>query len=159
MKTGDAPPTGVILRPARPEDLPEVLSLLTQAGLPAQGVAEAFAGFVVADAGIRIAGVAGLERYGNDGLLRSVAVASDWRGRRLGGALVQLVLRMARDGGFSSVYLLTETAEDFFPRYGFRVIERSSVPASIRTSAEFADLCPTSSTVMVWTPGSTLSPP
>lgn len=158
--TLDAPgasPTGANLRPARPEDLPEALALLGEASLPLHGVAEGFAGFVVAQAGTRIAGIAGLERHGSEGLLRSVAVAPEWRGRGLGAALTQEVLRVARGAGVTAVYLLTDTAAEFFPRCGFRPIERDQVPASIRASAEFAELCPASSTVMVWTPSSVRS--
>ena len=132
----------------RPEDLPEVLTLLEEAGLPASGVAEALEGFVVAESGGRLAGVAGLERHGNDGLLRSVAVSPEWRGYGLGGALTREILRMAEREGIATVYLLTETAAEFFPRYGFRRIERSEASGALRASAEFAELCPASSTVM-----------
>ena len=38
----------VVLRPMRPEDLHQVLSLLCEAGLPVEGVAEAVEGFTVA---------------------------------------------------------------------------------------------------------------
>ena len=137
-----------VLRPMRPEDVPEVLTLLEEAGLPACGVAEALEGFFVAEAGGRLAGVAGLERHGRDGLLRSVAVSPAWRGRGLGGALTLEILRMAEHEGLASVYLLTETAGEFFPRYGFQRIERSEACDAVRASAEFADLCPASSTVM-----------
>jgi amino-acid N-acetyltransferase len=138
----------VVLRPAQPEDLADVLALLEQAGLPVAGVEESFERFVVAEHDGRIVGVAGLEVHGSDGLLRSVAVADDWRGRGLGGALTEeILLRCSRDG-LTAVYLLTETAASFFPRYGFVRIERESASDAVKQSAEFRELCPSSSVAM-----------
>lgn len=139
----------VMLRTARAEDLAEVVALLRAAGLPIEGVADGLSRFVVAESSNRIVGVAGLERYGTDGLLRSAAVRQEWRGRGLGGALTAEVLRRATAEGVSDVYLLTETAADFFPRHGFRPIPREEVSSAVRASLEFAALCPSSSIAMV----------
>ena len=144
----DSSGTEAVLRPARSEDLAPALALLENAGLPAAGVPEWFEHFVVAENGGRIVGLAGLEVYGTDGLLRSVAVAEDWRGRGLGGALTQEILALAARAGLQAVYLLTETAESFFPRHGFERIERTAVSAAVKASAEFRELCPASSVVM-----------
>ena len=38
--------------------------------------------------------------------------------------------------GIRAVYLLTTTAERFFPRFGFEVIDRADVPDSVMRSAE-----------------------
>lgn len=141
--------SGATLRPARPEDLAPVLALLRDSDLPIEGVGDAFDRFVVASAEGEIVGVAGLEVYGSAGLLRSVAVAGGWRGRGLGGALTEEVMRAAGRAGVEEVYLLTETAEDFFPRHGFRRIPREDAAASVQASVEFARLCPSSSAVMV----------
>lgn len=137
------------LRPARPEDLPAALALLEVAGLPVTGVDECFDRFIVAEHDGSLVGVAGLEVHGNDGLLRSVAVAPDWRSRGLGGALTAAILAESERARLSAVYLLTETAEHFFPRYGFTRIEREQASDAIRQSAEFRELCPLSSAVMV----------
>ena len=138
----------MLLRPARPEDLAPALALLETAGLPLGGVQEWFDRFVVAEHGGAIIGVAGLEVYGTDGLLRSVAVSDDWRGRGLGGALTEEILSRSAREGISAIYLLTETAEGFFPRYGFRRIGREEASEEVRASAEFRDLCPASAAVM-----------
>lgn len=145
----------VVLRAAGPGDLPAITDLLTVAALPIQGVAEWLGRFVVAEVEGRIAGVAGLEVYGTDGLLRSVAVADGWRGRGLGGALTTEALVSARREGVRAVYLLTETAENYFPRHGFRRIARSEVPERVTHSVEFRELCPASSVVMVTNVGDT----
>jgi amino-acid N-acetyltransferase len=139
----------VVLRPMRPEDLDQGLALLREANLPLQGVAEDPEAYTVAESAGGIVGMAGIERYGRHGLLRSVAVSPEWRGRGLGGALTEEILARAERDGLEAVYLLTDTAAEFFPRYGFRRIERSDVAESVRTSAEFTDLCPASSVVMV----------
>jgi len=141
--------TDAVLRPARPEDLAPALKLLEDAALPVVGVEEWFDRFVVAEHDGRVIGVAGLEVHGTDGLLRSVAVADDWRGRGLGGALTDEVVARASHDRLSAVYLLTETAENFFPRHGFVRIERDAASDAVKQSAEFSGLCPSSSVAMV----------
>ena len=137
------------LRPARRAELDDVLALLRESKLPTEGVVEAFDRFVVADAGGALAGAAGLEVYGDAGLLRSVVVAPDWRGRGLGGELTDAILRRAERDGLREVYLLTETAEGFFPRHGFTRIDRAEAAPAVRASAEFTTLCATTSVAMV----------
>lgn len=145
-ETKEVTPT---LRPARPEDQAAVVGLVASAGLPTAGVEIGSAEFVVAEYAGRIVGVAGLETYGTDGLLRSVAVAEEWRGRGLGGELTRSILEAARRRGLEDLYLLTETAADFFSRFGFQPIRREDASEAVKASEEFRDLCPASSTVMV----------
>jgi N-acetylglutamate synthase-like GNAT family acetyltransferase len=40
------------------------------------------------------------------------------------------------------VFLLTETAEGFFEGLGFSVIERDTLPETIRTNARTVEECP-----------------
>jgi len=47
-----------------------------------------------------------------------------------------------------ALYLLTTTAEEYFPSFGFEKVERSSVPAELNDSAELKGACPASATVM-----------
>ena len=94
-------------------------------------------------------GCAGLERYGAAGLLRSVAVDPGARGLGIGARLTAYVLDTATRAGIRRVYLLTETAPDFFVRFGFRRIGREEVDPAVRQSAEFAELCPVSAQAMV----------
>jgi arsenite methyltransferase len=136
------------LRPAQASDSAAVRSLLRGASLPEAGVTEQLDGFVVAEEGGAVVAAAGLEVYGTAGLLRSVVVAESWRGRGLGALLVEDQLRRARELRLSRVYLLTTTASSWFPRLGFDAVERDSVPAEVRASPEFADICPASAVVM-----------
>ena len=123
-------------------------TLLTASGLPLDGVREAFATFVVAERGTDIVGVAGLEVCCDNALLRSVAVLPDWRSHGLGRALVTRVISDAEARGVRALYLLTTTAEHYFPTFGFERIARSDVPADIQETAEFQSACPASATVM-----------
>ena len=147
-----APPSP---RAAGAADLAAVERLLAAADLPTVGVAAILAAhpqdFLVADEPARpgeLAGVAGLEVLGRTALLRSVAVAPAWRSHRLGESLVRGLLDEAERRGLDAVYLLTTTADRWFPRFGFAPVERAAVPAEVAASKEFASACPASAVVM-----------
>jgi amino-acid N-acetyltransferase len=99
--------------------------------------------------GVRVVGCAALELYGCVALLRSVAAARDLRGTGLGWRLTEAALELFRHLDVEEAYLLTETADLFFPRFGFRPILRSEVPRSIQRSVEFTSACPASARAMV----------
>ena len=94
-------------------------------------------------------GCATLELYGRVALLRSVAVARVFRGTGLGRRLTETALELSRHLDADEAYLLTETAELFFPRFGFRPIPRSEVARSVQRSVEFTVACPASARVTV----------
>ena len=128
--------------------VPEIVSFLTANGLPVAGLADHATDLLVArDAG-RLVGTAALEIHGGDALLRSVAVETAMRGTGLGQRMTRAALDRARQRGVSRVFLLTETAAAFFPKFGFTSIDRSHVPDSIRGTVEFASACPASAQVM-----------
>lgn len=136
------------LRSAVPTDLAAVEQLLTASGLPLDGVADALPTFVVAERGAELVGVAGLEVCCENALLRSVAVRPEWRSHGVGRALVNHVIADAEARGIHALYLLTTTADRYFPTFGFRNIARDEVPADVRATAEFREACPASATVM-----------
>ena len=103
---------------------------------------------VVARQGPAIVGIAALEVYADGVLLRSVAVAPALRSNGLGRRLTDAVLTLAREIGAPHAYLLTTTAERYFPKFGFERIERGDVPASVQESVEFRSACPSSAVVM-----------
>ena len=137
-------------------DRPEIHDLLERLRLPLDGVDDHMRTMLVAREGSRIVGTAALELYADGALLRSVAVDPARQGRRLGHELTEAALQLARTHGALSVFLLTTTAERFFPRFGFEAIAREDVPASVRASVEFESACPVSAIVMRrrLTPGS-----
>ena len=136
------------LRTARPADLTEVLALLGRSQLPTAGVAESLLHFVVAESEGQLVGVAGLEVYGASALLRSVAVEESWRGSGVGRTLIDRALGQARQAGIEDVFLLTTSAEHYFPRFGFSCVSRDLVSEEVRGSVEFQGACPSSAVVM-----------
>jgi amino-acid N-acetyltransferase len=97
-----------------------------------------------------IIGSGGIERYGNIGLLRSVAVRSSERGKKLGQQIVEDILQRAKELRIHSVFLLTETAHDLFLKMGFNDLSRDDVPEEIKSSSEFSFVCPASAKCMVF---------
>ena len=146
MKTTNSADAAV--RVARAADLPAIERLLTDSGLPLAGVADALDGFLVAESGQELVGVAGLEIRSSSALLRSVAVAPAWRSRGVGGLLVRRLIDGAAARGLRSLYLLTTTAERYFPSFGFVPIGREQVPAEMKETEEFASACPATAVVM-----------
>ena len=136
------------IRPARAEDRDAVAALLQAAALPPDGLDEQFGEpYAVALADGRIVGAAGVEVYGDAGLLRSVAVDARWQGHGLGRRLTEERLRWAAGRGLDTVYLLTTSAEGYFSRLGFAPVAREEVPATVRDSLQFAGACPSTAAV------------
>ena len=139
----------VVIEPLKAADVNAVYELLRAHHLPVDGLAEHVETTLVArdDRG-RVLGSAGLELRGNNALLRSVAVVADSHGQHLGRDLTLAALQLARDHDVSAVYLLTTTADNYFPRFGFERIGRADVPSAVQSSVEFTSACPSSATVM-----------
>ena len=129
-------------------DLPALLELLGQSALPTAGLADHLDTTLVAHEAGHVVGSAALELYGTTALLRSVAVAPGLRGRGLGQELTRHALALARRRKIRTVYLLTETAGGFFPRFGFRAISRDAVDPAVQRSVQFTSACPTSALAM-----------
>lgn len=136
------------IRDAIGSDHPAVIGLLEAAGLPVAGVLPSLEGYHVVEDQGRIVGAIGLELYGPDALLRSAVVDPAARGTGIGSALVERILDRARRHGVHGVYLLTTTADRYFPRFGFDRITREDVPHGVRASVEFQEACPESAVVM-----------
>lgn len=136
------------IRAATAHDLAAVHALLRSAALPLDGVPDDLAHFLVAELQGAVVGVIGLERYGDTALLRSAAVAQAMRGHGLGERLVHALLEAARATGIRELTLLTTTAEQWFPRFGFARIAREEANAALQASAEFRGACPASATTM-----------
>jgi amino-acid N-acetyltransferase len=136
------------IRSATNSDLPAVERLLAASDLPTDGVRENFSSFVVADDDGAITGAVGLENYGSVALLRSAVVAQDHRGSGVGRRLIEQLLERAEEAGIDELYLLTTTAEKYFPRFGFTRTSRAAVPDAVKSSAEFRGACPDTAVVM-----------
>lgn len=134
--------------PATQNDIPAIESLLTACNLPLDGVTDLVDEFVVARSNGRVVGVAAVEPCGAYGLLRSAGVDESMRGRGVGRMLVQRLIADAEAKGYRALYLLTTTAENYFPAFGFIVTAREAVPVEIQATSQFKDICPSSATVM-----------
>ena len=137
-----------MIEPAHDRDLPEVRGLLERLNLPIAGVDDHVRTMLVAREGGQVVGTAALELYADGALLRSVAVDPVRQGGGLGHRLTEAALRLAETHGAPAVFLLTTTAERFFPSFGFERITRDDVPATVRASIEFQSACPASAIVM-----------
>lgn len=104
--------------------------------------------FGIADGGSLIA-VVGLEQHGIYGLLRSLAVLPNYRNAGLGDKLVLHVESVAKQRGIAQLYLLTTTAEAYFLRLGYVRATRESAPEAIKSTTQFAGLCPASSALLM----------
>ncbi len=141
----------VSIGPLRENEIDAVYSLLRAASLPVQGLDAHFDTILVARRGEDVVGSVALEAYEDGALLRSLAVAESERGRGLGIELTQAVIALARARGVPVLVLLTETAAEFFPKFGFETVSRADVPAGVRRSVEFTTVCPESAVVQALT--------
>jgi amino-acid N-acetyltransferase len=136
------------IEPARAEDVDDVLRLLTAQHLPLDGLHDHLRTMLVARQDGEVVGSAALEVYTEGALLRSVAVAPGRERHGLGRRLTDAAIRLAKEHRALAIYLLTTTAAEYFPKFGFERITRADVPATVQTSIEFRSACPASAIVM-----------
>jgi amino-acid N-acetyltransferase len=127
--------------------MPAVLNLLESAGLPTSDLTSAQQLHLWVFKDDSLQGVIALERFGTEALLRSLAVAPEYRQRGVGRELVARLEQDALADGTMRLVLLTETAEPFLRGLGYQVIDRQSVSEALKQSAEFRSLCPAASAV------------
>lgn len=137
------------VRPATTNDQAAIRGLLQDSNLPVDDLDTAAIDFVVITDDAGIAGVAGVESFGESGLLRSVAVREGLRRVGIGDQLVRAAESRARTDGFRHLVLLTQTAAPFFAQRGYAVIARGDAPETVQQSAEFRFICPSSATCMI----------
>lgn len=125
-----------------------IIALLSAEKLPTVDLPETLDNFIAAIADAEVIGVAGLAIYGSYGLLRSVAVRSDFRSQGIAAKLLRRIDALASLKGITEIYLLTETASDYFERKTFRRIDRTEVPEDLQQSSEFSHVCPQSAIAM-----------
>ncbi|MGQ0737799.1 MAG: arsenic resistance N-acetyltransferase ArsN2 [Bacteroidota bacterium] len=138
----------MIHQKATGDDIPAIIELLKENKLPVEDIAPGQQLFWMAKAGDTVAAVIGLEQYGAYGLLRSMATRSSFQNKGMATALVNELFQYAKGAGLKEIYLLTETAEKYFEKKGFRMVRRDEVPEPLKASKEFSHLCPSSAVVM-----------
>ncbi|SFF34656.1 arsenic resistance N-acetyltransferase ArsN2 [Thermoflexibacter ruber] len=122
---------------------------LIEAQLPYADLGEATELFVLLDAENKVIGTAGLEWYGQNILLRSVSVSKCSQGKGIGKQILLETEGIARSRQAKGIYLLTETAKDFFEKNNYVITPRQSIPQEVLTSPQFTSTCPSTATAMV----------
>lgn len=128
--------------------IPTIEQILQKEGLPYQDVGSEEIEFYMAFCDVDFVGIVGIENFINVALLRSMVVFDKFRNQGYGCKIVNQLLEEATIKGIKEIFILTTTAEDFFNRLGFEVIERKDVPDSIKSTTEFTSLCPASAICM-----------
>ena len=129
----------------RAEEETAVKELLTQYDLVVDDItAEKLHLFLAARKGEELIGTIGLQKFGEAGLLRSMAVSDAYRGQGVGKKLLISMEKFARILEVKQLWLLTMTAADFFTHFGYAVTNRSEAPPPIAATDEFQHHCPDS---------------
>ena len=136
-------------RKATQEDFKGILNLLQNENLPSEDLSPTLSQFFVIEVDEKIVGVAGIEIYDDLGLLRSIAVDKNYRNRFLATMLIDEVLLDAAEKEITALYLITTSAEHYFSKKGFVVVDRDGIPAPIKSSSEFSTMCPSTAAVMI----------
>jgi N-acetylglutamate synthase-like GNAT family acetyltransferase len=129
-------------------DRETIRALLDAERLPSSDLATSGVVLIAAKTQDRLVGCIGIEPHGDAGIIRSLAVAPEFRGRRIARALVSHAEVLASKGGMQCLYLLTEGAAEFWSKIGYVTVSRTEPPPAVRASAEFASLCSLSATCM-----------
>jgi UDP-N-acetylmuramate: L-alanyl-gamma-D-glutamyl-meso-diaminopimelate ligase len=129
------------IRPARPEDMARVRAILDVVGLRQKDMSDERAPdvLVVLD-GETVVGCVTVEVYDEAAVLRLLGVIPDKRGHGFGWMLADHAVARAKEKGARRLYLLTETASDFFAeKFGFRAIDRATIDATVAQSPTFRE--------------------
>jgi amino-acid N-acetyltransferase len=126
----------------------EITKLLEDCDLPTKDLNPARSIFFGAFNKETLIGCIGLERIGEIGLLRSLAVNQNFRGQGLGIKLTKAILIEAKNKSLEQVYLLTTDAEMFFKRLGFFKIIKTKSPESVKQTKQYSEICSDSAVVM-----------
>ncbi len=130
---------GDAIMPAMARDMVEIRTLLEETRLRNdQTERSESCKFMVLRNETGFVGCVCLEVFGEEAILRSLAVKKAARGVGYGWMLADNAINLARHRGVRRIYLLTETASDFFAaKHGFRVVMPSTISADVADSKTF----------------------
>jgi arsenite methyltransferase len=137
----------VTIEPAKKGDRSAIEALLAEAGLPTD-VEPHLGDFLVARHRGDVIGCTGMEVQDRDALFRSLAVSPAYRGAGVGRRLYEALVERARAKGVERAYLLTTTIVPLAESWGCQQVDRDSVPAAIRKTAQFQGACCASAVAM-----------
>jgi len=140
----------IYYRQAKEEDNNDIRLLLQSQNLPTESIGAGTTDFYLAIENNNIVGVAGFEYYGDDALLRSVAVPTSLQNKGIGSRLSDWMIALAKQQGKQRIVLLTTTASKFFIKKGFSIVDRSSIlNDNMKRSSQFNGGCCSSAACMV----------
>lgn len=122
---------------------------LIEAKLPYADLGAEVELFVLSDHENKVIGTAGLEWHGQNALLRSVSVSKFYQGKGIGKQILFEIEGIARSRQAKGIYLLTETAKDFFEKNNYLITPRQFIPQEVLASPQFTSTCPSTATAMV----------
>lgn len=131
---------GDAVMPAQFGDIAAIRRLLDRVGLDSADLRDDdYKNFLVLRNEAGIVGCIGLEIYGEDAILRSLAVHPGHRGQGYGWILADTEVQYARHRGVRRIYLVSpETASDFFAeKLGFRIVDVATVSPAVAESSTF----------------------
>lgn len=141
-------------RRAMPREFARINELLAQASLPALPSDTSPSNVFVATGNDAVIGAIALEVEARLGLLRSLVVDPKHERAGVANRLMQAVLSRVNELGLREVYMLTESAAEFFEPHGFKPIARDRVPTEIEKLREFREQCSEEAVVMLLDLGS-----
>ena len=135
-------------REAEKSDIQSIRELICSSGLPSSDVDGKAQKIFVAESDGKIVAVGGIEKLGGIALVRSIAVAPEYRKNGIASNIYQLLEEYASSSEVEELYLITESAKEYFQKLGFTEQERKTTPCLIQQTSQFSELCPSSATVM-----------
>src|SRR5689334_13291018 len=96
------------IRLATMQDVARIAALLAANDLPTTDLDDSRPEFLIAEDGPTLLGVGGLQHFGSNALLRSVAVVREKRNSGLGSELLRQLERLAAERGVQQLVLLTQ---------------------------------------------------
>lgn len=148
IKTIDKEEGTPLLRAHLIEADDDLVQALTDAGLPTDDLTDAgrtWFRFAVPEG--ETVGYGGFELYDNDALLRSIVVPPEYRGRGIGRNLMLLLMRKTFEAGARTGYVLTNSADGWLEKLGFKAVDRADAPHAILETRQAKELCPKSATL------------
>ncbi|UII76182.1 arsenic resistance N-acetyltransferase ArsN2 [Flagellimonas sp. HMM57] len=130
-------------------DFEKVRNLLKENNLPYEDIRSSKVEFITSKSDNELVGCIGIEKYGEDGILRSFAVVDTFKNRGVGAKLITKLLDKSKNDGIQKLHLLTTTAHEYFLKHGFHISERIKAPKAVADSKEFSEICPSTSIYMV----------
>ena len=129
-------------------DLMAIRTLLVRHDLPVADISEKDVTLYAGIIDTKLCATVGYEQHEETFLLRSLCVESSLQGRGIGKTLVKHIEEEALKKGIRTLYLLTNSAKEYFTRLGFVQVARNDTPEAIQHTREFSSLCPSMAVIM-----------